>query len=81
MGYQIIFSYDLESAKTSNLTVNGAENSCISDIDIQEFDQNIPLNHDVLTKHFLSNNTVQEKVVLRSKITLNTWKPPKIMVI
>lgn len=81
MGHQIVFSYDLEATQTSYLKVNGTENSCISDIDIQEFDQNVPLNYIELTKHFLSNNTVHKKIVLRSKVTLNTWKPPKIKVI
>ncbi|MDO9261543.1 MAG: hypothetical protein Q7U08_06350 [Flavobacteriaceae bacterium] len=78
MGHQTMFSYDFDASKISHLTVNGTENICNSDIDFQEFDQNIPLNQDALTKNFLSQNTVQEKVILRSKIALNTWKPPKI---
>ena len=81
MGHQTMFLYNLDASKISHFTVNGTENICNSDIDFQEIDQNIPLNQDVLTKNFLSKNTVQEKANILSIIALNTWKPPKINVI
>ena len=80
MGHQTMFSYDFESSKIAHLTVNGTENMCNSDIDINEFDQNILINQDVLAKHFLSKNTIQEKANILSIIALNNWKPPKINV-
>lgn len=81
IGHQTVFSYDFESSKITHLTVSGTENTCNSDIDIQEVDQNIPFNPDTLPKNFISKNTVQEKAVFFSKIALNNWKPPKINVI
>ncbi len=81
MGHQTMFLFDIDASKISHLTVNGNENICISDIDFQEIDQNIPLIQNELIKNFFPKNIVQEKADFVLKIALNTWKPPKINVI
>lgn len=81
MGCQTMFSYGFDASKITHVNGSGTENICNSDIEIQDFDQNILFNQITLLKKFISKNPIQEKTVFLSKIALNTWKPPKINVI